>query len=87
MVEIRHELRLSNPKAHYTCVSQIVALGITEDEASAKTESKELGKSSPLIMMIKLDKIKNNNLGLWKLTRGIQQVEKHLFQEKLLTLL
>lgn len=59
MVEIRHELRLSNPKAHYTCVSQIVALGITEDEASAKTESKELGKSSPLIMMIKLDKIKN----------------------------
>lgn len=38
VVEIRHELKLPNPKAYYTCISQIVALGIAEDEASAKAE-------------------------------------------------
>lgn len=38
VMELGHELKLSNPKAHYTVVSQSAALGISEGENSRKAE-------------------------------------------------
>lgn len=43
--------------------------------------SRELGKSFPPKVIIKLDKIiKNNPLNILELSKGTQQIEKHLFK-------